>query len=112
MTFTFENEVDEVVSFLDIKVYRCENSLVFTLLHRCFTLFTNFDNFYKEVEKLKEILRKNSYPSSVIDSCIYKFLNKVLVTAKVVHTVPKRDIFITLPYLGFFSISVYIIHRY
>jgi len=135
MTFTFENEVDEVMSFLDIKVYRGENSfltsihrkqtfsgvysnftsfmpseykfgLVFTLLHRCFTLVTNFDNFHKEVEKLKEILRRNSYPSSVIDSCIYKFLNKVLVIAKVVQTVPKKDIFITLPYLGINSLQL------
>ena len=32
---------------------------------------------HMDVEKLKDIFRKNEYPTSFIDNCILKFFNKM-----------------------------------
>ena len=53
-----------------------------------------------EVENLREILKKNSYPSGIIEQSIRSFLNKLHVPKKVIPTVPKKELFIVLPYLG------------
>ena len=59
-----------------------------------------------EVENLREILKKNSYASGVIEQCIRSFLNKLHVPKKVIPTVPKKELFIVLPYLGTLSSNV------
>ena len=56
-----------------------------------------------EVENLREILKKNSYPSGIIEQSIRSFLNKLHVPKKVIPTVPKKELFIVLPYLGTLS---------
>ena len=53
-----------------------------------------------ELENLREILKKNSYPSGIIKQSIISVLNKVHVPKKLVPTVPKKELFIVLPYLG------------
>ena len=53
-----------------------------------------------EVENLREILKKNSYPSGIIEQSIISVLNKVHVPKKVIPTVPKKELFIVFPYLG------------
>ena len=49
--------------------------LVHTLLNRCFNLSFDFLKFHHEVDKLKKILSKNTYPQKFIDKYIQKFLN-------------------------------------
>ena len=56
--------------------------------------------FHFEVAKLKEILLKNGYPSKIIDACVFKFLNKVFESKPVTLTVPKKQLFIVLPFMG------------
>ena len=53
-----------------------------------------------EVENLREIFKKNSYPSGIIEQSIISILNKVHVPKKVIPTVSKKELFIVLPYLG------------
>ena len=55
---------------------------------------------HDEVEKLKDIFRKNGYPPSFIDSCIFKFFNKIHNTKLPVHTVPKMEVSMILPFMG------------
>ena len=74
--------------------------LIFTLLHRCFALVSDFSKFHLEIETLKKILLKNEYSEKMIDTCISKFLNKLFVTKPRVLTVPKKELNITLPFLG------------
>ena len=80
-----------------------KQSLVDTLLFRCFSICSDYILFHLEVENLIEILKKNSYPSGIIEQCIRSFLNKVHVLKKVIPTVPKKELFIVLPYLGTLS---------
>ena len=59
--------------------------------------------FHLEVAKLKEILLKNGYPKKIIDACVFKFLNKFLEPKSVTLTVPKKELFIVLPFIGSMS---------
>ena len=74
-----------------------------TLLFHCFSVCSDYTLFYLEVENLREILKKNSYPSGIIEQSIKYFLNKLHVPKKVIPTVPKKELFIVLPYLGTLS---------
>ena len=132
LKFTSEAENDNSFSFLDIKITRhnqqfktsvyrkptfsgvfthyesyvdqtYKKSLIDTLLFRCFSICSDYTSFHLEVENLREILKKNSYPSGIIEQSIRSFLNKLHVPKKVIPTVPKKELFIVLPYLGTLS---------
>ena len=65
----------------------------------CFSICSDFTLFHLEVENLREILKRNSYPSGIIEQSIKSFLNKLHVPKKVIPTLPKKEIFIVLSYL-------------
>ena len=62
--------------------------------------------FHHEINIIKSILYKNSYPRDFVDKCIKEFLNRVLTRKVVVSTVPKKDLMIVLPYLGKLSLQI------
>ena len=74
--------------------------LLSTLLFRYFSLCLSFKLFHLEVLEFKRIFQRNGYPLSIINGAIFKFLNKIFVSKVLIHTVPKREYVITLPYLG------------
>ena len=80
-----------------------KKSLIGTLLFRCFSICSDYTSFHLEVENLREILKKNSYPSGIIEQFIRSFLNRLHVLKKVIPTVPKKELFIALSYLGMLS---------
>ena len=45
------------------------------LVFRAFNICASYINFHNELVKIKHILAKNCYPSSLIDNVIKKFLN-------------------------------------
>ena len=127
--FLLETEKDNSFSFLDVKicrekdkfatsVFRKDTSsavytsfssfvalehkfgLVYRILHRSFTIASDFTKFHFEVETLKETLHRNAYPTKFVDKCIVKFVNNVFVQKPVVTTVPKLELTIVLPYIG------------
>ena len=131
MSFTYENEKDNVLPFLDINIMRSghhfitsvfrkptfsgvftnfgsfipelyKRNLISTLLFRAYTISSNWELVHKEVIKLKAILLKNAYPESLIDSMVKKFFDK-LHTKRDIATVPKEQFEIVLPYLGSIS---------
>ena len=53
-----------------------------------------------EIDHLKTILIKNNYPLNFIGSCIKPFLIKLYTPKVVVPNVPKRNVFVKLPFLG------------
>ena len=91
LKFTSETEHDNSFLFLDIEITRhnqqfktavyrkstfscvfthesyldqsCKKSLFDILLFRCFSIYSDYTLFDLEVESLREILKKNSYPS-------------------------------------------------
>ena len=78
---------------------------MYTLLHRSFTIVSDFSKFHFEVETLKETLHKNTYPTKFVDKCISKFVNNIFVQKPVFTTIPKLEVRIVLSYLGMFNIS-------
>ena len=54
--------------------------------------------FHKEIMQLKEIFEKNGYDKT--------FLNKIYSEKVLQHTVPEKDLYIFLPYLGKLSLVV------
>ena len=117
--FTSEIEENGLLSFLDIKISRENNKfvtsvyrkptfsgvftnfesfipdiykrgLIETLLHRSFRLCSNYENFHREIETLKSMLKRNSYPHNLVNQCIKKFLNKLFVQRDLHFTVSKR----------------------
>ena len=127
--FSFETEKDNSFSFLDVKICREKDKfttdvfrkdtfsgiytnfssfvalehkfgLVYTLLHRSFTIVSDFSKFRFEVKTLKKTLHKNAYPTNFVDKCISKFINSIFVQKPVVTSVPKLELRIILPFLG------------
>ena len=135
INFSIEKEKDSCLPFLDVNIF-CENEkfatnvyrkktfsgvytnfksfisetykicLIKSLLFRCFSLCSDFIKFHHEIDKLKSILYKNSYPHDLIDKCIKEFLDKILTPKPVVSTVLKKQLIITLPYLGKLSLQI------
>ena len=52
--------------------------LIKSLLFWCFSLCSDFIKFHHEIDKLKSILYKNSYPRDLVDKYIKEFLDKIL----------------------------------
>ena len=100
---TFSGVFTNFESFIP-DIYKC--GLIETLLHRSFRLCCNYENFHWEIETLKSILKRSSYPHNLVNHCIKKFLNKLLVHRDLNFTVPKRELICVLPYLGKASLDL------
>ena len=77
-----------------------KQGLVSTLLYRAYMISSSFSSLHEEFERLKKIFSKNGYPSRFVDKCISRFLNKLYEKKELVHTVPKMDLLLVLPFLG------------
>ena len=81
-----------------------KHGLIFTLLFRIFSIVSAFSKFHEEVNYLKDMLKKNSFPTNLVDKCIKIFLNEQFSQKILQHTVSKKELFVILPYLGMFSL--------
>ena len=70
-------------------------SLLFWTLNLC----SDFIKLHHEVDKLKSIFYKNSYPRDLVKTCIKGFLEKILAPKTMVSILPKKDLVIALLYL-------------
>ena len=133
--FTSEKEVNGSLPFLDVLISRnkegitttvyhkptfsgvysnfnsfiadeYKHGLIFTLLFRIFSIVSDFSKFHEEVNYLKDLLKKNSFPTNLVGKCIKIFLNKQFSQKILGHTVPKKELFIVLPYLGMPSLCL------
>ena len=135
INFSFKTKKDEQMLFLDVNVFRQNGKfvtniyrketftgvynnfysfiplehkfgLVYTLLQRYFCLVSDMCKFHFEIETFKEILLSNEYSNKFIDKCISKFMNKLYVKKLVMLTVPKKQLYLVLPYMGKMSALV------
>ena len=133
--FTWEEEKDNRLSFLDISVYRdtdgfvtsihrkntfsgiytnymsfisdkYKHSLVSTLLYRAYMISSSYQILHEEIVKLKEVLKSNSYPKAKLDNIIFRFFDKISNPPIPVTTVPKKVVRIILPFLGSASLNI------
>ena len=76
------------------------------MLFKAFSIVSDCSRFQKEVNHLKDILRKNAFPIKLVDNCIKTFLNKKFLHTPVALTIEKKKLFIALPYLGNLSLAI------
>ena len=129
INFTYEEENNNVLSFLDVNVYRdadkfsstvhrkatfsgvytnyrsfipekYKGGLVSTLLYRAYAISSTYKSLHEEIERLKGIFAKNNYPSRFVDRCIYNFFNKIYEKRTPTVTVPRKEFTLYLPFLG------------
>ena len=127
--FTSEIEENNFISFLDIKINRDNNrflrsvyrkptfngvfidfdsyiplpyksGLISSLLYRAFKLCSNFEIFHQEIIFLKDIFKRNGYPSNFIDKCVKTFLDKIFIEKKVFSVAQKKELVCVLPFIG------------
>ena len=55
--------------------YKC--NLIPSLVHRLYNICSNYENFQAQLESLRQILNRNSYPTRLFDSCVRTFLDRV-----------------------------------
>ena len=132
--FTSKFEENDSFSFLDVKITRRNNQLVtsvfckatfsgvftnfksfmpvaykfglvYTLLHRSFSICSSYEKFHEAIVLLKNIL-KNEYPQFFKDKFIKRYLRKLFVSKRIVHTVDKKQVLLVLPFLGPVSFEI------
>ena len=133
--FTCEEEINNNISFLDISITRVNNKLItslyrkktfsgvymnynsflpvkykkgliHTLLFRAYNICADYNTLHNEIEYLKSVWQRNSFPFFFIDSCIKKFLDKLFISSKPSNNASdKKEIFICLEYLGKISLQ-------
>lgn len=81
-------------------------SLFYTLLYRIKRLCSTDALFRAEIPVLKNIFSLNGYCSGFLNSCVQKFLSRVHSTREKVATVPCKEVYLVLPYLGVLSHSL------
>ena len=74
----------------------------FSLCYLAVILYARI-TYYSEVEKLREILKNNSYLSSIMELSIRPFLNRPYVPKQLYSTATKKELLIVLPFLGTMS---------
>ena len=127
--FTYEEEINNVLPFLDVTVFRdadgfsftvhrkdtisgvyshfdsfmpatYQKGLISTLLYRAHVISSSHKSLHEEVENLKRIFSKNGYPLKLVDKCIFNFFNKIFEKRTPLVTVPKKEFLVVLPFLG------------
>ena len=129
INFTMEVENNNCINFLDITISRSDNSFttnIFrkncftglgqnfysfspviykynsckTLIHRAFSICSNWKNFTSELSFLKNFFKLNCFPNYIFDKCVKTHLDAIFLPKPVVATVPKCIHYISFPYLG------------
>ena len=86
---------------IDFKLNSCK-----TLLFRAFTICSNWLNFHDEMVFLRNYFIDNCYPPHIFDKILRKFLDNRYRPMVPTCTVPKLPLYVSLPYMGNFSLSV------
>ena len=72
----------------------------------CFGILGRFSLSLCKLSTQILMVSLNSYPRDLIDKYIKEFVDKILAPKPVVSTVPKKELIITLPYLGKLSLQI------
>jgi hypothetical protein len=86
--------------------FQYKRSLVSSLIHRFFSLCSNYENFHAQLELYRQILNKNCYPTRLFDRCVRTFLENVSQPKPAVHSAPKKVLYFSLPYTGAHSLQI------
>ena len=67
---TFGGVYSNFNSFIDDEY---KHGLIFTLLFRMFSIVSKFSKFHEEVNYLKDVLKKNYFPTTLVNKCKINF---------------------------------------
>ena len=70
-----------------------------TLLHRAFTICSNWQSFHNEILFLIQYFKNNAYPSFLFDKCLKDFLNNKFQPKQPKPTVPKLLMNASVPFV-------------
>ena len=134
MSCSFEQEINDKLSFLDVEVSRQQGKfvttvyrkptfsgvythfdsflpevykvgMIYTIAYRCFKVCSNWTKFHEELNFFIHVFLKNGYPLSFIDKCFKMVINKLVIKRPQVTTVEKKTLILSLPYLGDISLQ-------
>ena len=66
--------------------------MIYTLVNRCFWIWTSYSILHQQLILLREILQKNDYAENFIDRCFKLFLNRIHILKEKVPTVKKKPV--------------------
>ena len=127
--FTCETEIDNKISFLDVKIHKTNSAfetelyrkptytgqttnfnsfipflyklnLIKILIYRAFHISSNYFYLDLEFKNITRILNRNGFKTSLIEKCIKKFLDSINKTHNTISTAQKDKMFVKLPYYG------------
>ena len=127
--FTIELEKDNSLPFLDINITRENNKFITsvyrkstfsgmgqnfysstdnkfklnscrTLLFRAYNICSNWSIFHKEIEFLSKFFTQNSFPTNTFPKIVNSFLSNKYLQPFQECTVPKKIVFVPLPFMG------------
>ena len=83
-----------------------KKGLIATLLHRTYTICSDFSKLHEEINRLKIIWQKNSFPLFFIDKCVKKFLDKLFIKKTSNERPNKKEVTPPLVFLSKISLQV------
>ena len=130
-----ETEVNKIIPFLDVLIDNSQNILKTSTYHKStysglllnYTTFTfhiykiglikcltdrtyKIDNtwpgFHDDVSKIKDVLKRNSYPPFILDKIIKAYINKIHYNNNKVSSEINKLRYFKLPYIGKYSEQV------
>ena len=78
-------------------------NLICCLVLRAFKICSEKLSFERELEYLKSFFLSNNFPCKFVENSLIRTLWSIYNCKPPIHTVPKKDVYIWLPYLGNYS---------
>ena len=75
-----------------------------TLLHRAYNVSSTAISLKNEIDFLQNFFHNNGFPKSLVQNLTDRFLSKKLDYQETLHSVPKKPLYLSLPYFGHKSI--------
>ena len=78
-------------------------NLISCLVLRAFKICSEKLSFERELDYLKSFFLSNNFPCKFVENSLIRTLRSIYNCKPPIHTVPKKDVYICLPYLGNYS---------
>ena len=132
LNFTLEKESSNKLAFLDVMMRKNERNIetsvyrkptttelgtnyfsftpikfklnaIKTLIHRAYSVCSNYKCFDSEIVFLRKFFTYNAYPIKFFEKEVFEYLNKQYKPSITFHTVPKLIQYLVLPFSGYSS---------
>ena len=84
----------------------CKIGLIKCQIDRTYKINNTWQGFHDDVSKIKDVLKRNSYPPFILDQIIKAYINKIHYNDKKVSSEINKLQYFKLPYIGKYSEEV------